>query len=128
MPLMPAAGILPSGAQVRLSGMTESRYFTIVDFYCVSESASMSHIYDMDYAANIPVFPAPLLDLTKCGVRHYRQSRRLEGFEPLKAVGGVTPVLNDDLRRQKPTLAEQIGSSAFISVSQRFKIRNCQTL
>jgi len=30
-----------------------------------------------------------------------RQSR-LERFEPLKAVGGVTPVLNADLRGQKP--------------------------
>jgi hypothetical protein len=35
-------------------------------------------------------------------------------FEPLKAVGGVTPVLNADLRGQKPTLAEQLG------VGQRF--------
>jgi hypothetical protein len=35
-------------------------------------------------------------------------------FEPLKAVGGVTPVLNADLRGQKPILAEQIG------VGQRF--------
>jgi hypothetical protein len=38
----------------------------------------------------------------------------LERFEPLKAVGGVSPVLNADLRGQKPTLAEQIG------VCQRF--------
>jgi hypothetical protein len=48
----------------------------------------------------------------------------LERFEPLKAVGGVAPVLNADLRGQKPmrrlirfcspTLAEQIG------VYQRF--------
>ncbi len=35
-------------------------------------------------------------------VRHLRQSRRLERFEPLKAVGGVMPVLNADLRGQKP--------------------------
>jgi hypothetical protein len=99
--------------------------------------------------------PAPLVRALDPGVRCLRQSRRLEGFEPLKAVGGVTPVLNADLRGQKPmrrfrspqgparrrklhrkrligfcspTLAEQIGSSAFISVSQRFKIRSCQTL
>jgi hypothetical protein len=31
-------------------------------------------------------------------VRYLRQSRRLERFEPLKAVGGVTTVLNADLR------------------------------
>jgi hypothetical protein len=31
-----------------------------------------------------------------------RQSRRLERLEPLKAVGLVTPVLNADLRGQKP--------------------------
>ncbi len=43
------------------------------------------------------------------GVRYLRQSRRLERLEPLKAVGLVTPVLNADLRGQKPTLAEQIG-------------------
>jgi hypothetical protein len=35
-------------------------------------------------------------------------------LEPLKAVGGVTLVLNADLGGQKPTLAEQIG------VCQRF--------
>ncbi len=35
-------------------------------------------------------------------VRYLRQSRRLERFEPLKAVGLVTPVLNADLRGQKP--------------------------
>jgi hypothetical protein len=35
-------------------------------------------------------------------VRCLRQSRKLERFEPLKAVGGVTPVLNADLRGQKP--------------------------
>ncbi len=35
-------------------------------------------------------------------------------MDPLKAVGLVTPVLNADLRGQKPTLAEQIG------VCQRF--------
>jgi hypothetical protein len=39
---------------------------------------------------------------------------RLERFEPLKAAGGVAPVLNADLRGQKPTRAEQIG------VCQRF--------
>ena len=72
----------------------------------------------------------------KFQVRHLRPCRRLERFEPLKAVGGVTPVLNADLRGQKPmrrligfcspTLAEQIGVCQ--RVSQRFKIRSCQTL
>jgi hypothetical protein len=47
--------------------------FTIVDFYCVSEPAYLSQIYDMDYAANIPAFPAPLLDLIKCGIMPMRQ-------------------------------------------------------
>jgi hypothetical protein len=52
--------------------------------------------------------------MTNKKVRYLRQSRRLERFEPLKAVGGVTPVLNADLRGQKPILAEQIG------ICQRF--------
>ncbi len=40
--------------------------------------------------------------ITGAAVRHLRQSRRLERFEPLEAVGGVAPVLNADLRGQKP--------------------------
>jgi hypothetical protein len=36
------------------------------------------------------------------GIRYLRQSRRIERFEPLKAVGGVAPVWNADLRGQKP--------------------------
>jgi hypothetical protein len=50
-------------------------------------------------------------------VRHLWQSLRLERFEPPKAVGGDMPVLNADLRGQKPILAEQIG------VCQRFSQR-----
>ena len=48
-------------------------------------------------------------DLSQTDVRHLRQSRSLERLESLNAVGGVTLVLNADLRGQKPTLAEQIG-------------------
>jgi hypothetical protein len=73
-------------------------------------------------------------DLRNPSVRYLRQSRRLERLEPLKAVGGVTPGLNADLRGQKPMRRfpsppnKSMFVSAFISVSQCFKIRSCQTL
>jgi hypothetical protein len=53
---------------------------------------------------------------------------RLERFEPLKAFGGVTPVLNADLRGQKPmrrfrsppnkSVTFVTAFSAFLSVSK----------
>jgi hypothetical protein len=61
------------------------------------------------------------------GVRYLRQSRRLERFEPLKAVGLVTPVLNADLRGQKPTLAEQICHRRF-SAFQNTELSNSLSL
>jgi hypothetical protein len=43
------------------------------------------------------------------------KSRRLEKLEPLKAVGGVPPILNADLRGQKPMKVAE-----GIRVRQRF--------
>jgi hypothetical protein len=49
-----------------------------------------------------PSCPGTLSPRTGSRSRVPPANRRLERFEPLKAVGGVTPVLNADLRGQKP--------------------------